>query len=137
MGQVKFGALCWNQYTDWPALRDAGELLEWALGNRRKVLVIATAVFFASFFVLPQLSAYFAWKRQLGRRALWLILPFAAAALVARRWRTTSSTCARGGEQHHLGDLSHVVGAASRLAGSSGQRWRPLRRAGSRTMVSN
>jgi alkanesulfonate monooxygenase SsuD/methylene tetrahydromethanopterin reductase-like flavin-dependent oxidoreductase (luciferase family) len=24
MGQVKFGALCWNQYTDWPALLRAG-----------------------------------------------------------------------------------------------------------------
>jgi alkanesulfonate monooxygenase SsuD/methylene tetrahydromethanopterin reductase-like flavin-dependent oxidoreductase (luciferase family) len=22
--EVKFGALCWNQYTDWPALREAG-----------------------------------------------------------------------------------------------------------------
>ena len=24
MGQVKLGALCWNQYTDWASLRDAG-----------------------------------------------------------------------------------------------------------------
>jgi len=24
MAQVKLGALCWNQYTDWPALLDAG-----------------------------------------------------------------------------------------------------------------
>ena len=23
-GAIRFGALCWNQYTDWPALRDAG-----------------------------------------------------------------------------------------------------------------
>ncbi len=25
MGQVKFGALCWNQYTEWPALLAAGQ----------------------------------------------------------------------------------------------------------------
>jgi alkanesulfonate monooxygenase SsuD/methylene tetrahydromethanopterin reductase-like flavin-dependent oxidoreductase (luciferase family) len=24
MGTIKFGALCWNQYTDWPALLEAG-----------------------------------------------------------------------------------------------------------------
>jgi hypothetical protein len=24
MAQVKLGAFCWNQYTDWPALLDAG-----------------------------------------------------------------------------------------------------------------
>ena len=24
MGEVRFGALCWNQYTDWPALLQAG-----------------------------------------------------------------------------------------------------------------
>ena len=24
MAQVKLGALCWNQYTDWPALLEAG-----------------------------------------------------------------------------------------------------------------
>jgi hypothetical protein len=24
MNQVKLGALCWNQYTNWPALLDAG-----------------------------------------------------------------------------------------------------------------
>ena len=23
-GGVKFGALCWNQYTDWPSLLEAG-----------------------------------------------------------------------------------------------------------------
>ena len=21
---IRFGALCWNQYTDWPSIRDAG-----------------------------------------------------------------------------------------------------------------
>ena len=24
MTEVKFGALCWNQYTDWPSLLEAG-----------------------------------------------------------------------------------------------------------------
>lgn len=24
MAHVKLGALCWNQYTDWPALHEAG-----------------------------------------------------------------------------------------------------------------
>ena len=36
----------------------------------------------ASFFVLPLLAGYFAWKRRLNRRqCLWLALPFIAAAL--------------------------------------------------------
>ena len=38
----------------------------------------------ASFFVLPLLAGYFAWKRRLNRRqCLWLALPFVAAALFA------------------------------------------------------
>ena len=38
----------------------------------------------ASFFVLPLLAGYFAWKRRLNRRqCLWLALPFIAAALFA------------------------------------------------------
>src|SRR3989304_4435044 len=38
----------------------------------------------ASFFVLPLLVGYFAWKRQLGPRTLrWLALPFGAAVILA------------------------------------------------------
>ena len=38
----------------------------------------------ASFFALPLLAGYFAWKRRLNRRqCLWLALPFIAAALFA------------------------------------------------------
>jgi hypothetical protein len=38
----------------------------------------------ASLFVLPQLAAYFAWKRGLAVAAcVWLVLPFAAAAIFA------------------------------------------------------
>ena len=38
----------------------------------------------ASFFVLPLLAGYFAWKRRLNRRqCIWLALPFIAAALFA------------------------------------------------------
>ena len=38
----------------------------------------------ASFFALPLLAGYFAWKRRLNRRqCLWLALPFVAAALFA------------------------------------------------------
>ena len=37
-----------------------------------------------SLFVLPMLAGYFAWKRGISRRAfLWLVLPFAAAAVFA------------------------------------------------------
>ena len=37
-----------------------------------------------SLFVLPMLAGYFAWKRGLGgRESLWLVLPFAAAAIFA------------------------------------------------------
>lgn len=28
MGEVKIGALCWNQYTDWPSLLEAGSLAD-------------------------------------------------------------------------------------------------------------
>jgi hypothetical protein len=28
MAEVKLGALVWNQYTDWPSLRDAGVLVD-------------------------------------------------------------------------------------------------------------
>src|SRR4051812_29389550 len=28
MAEIKLGALVWNQYTDWPSLRDAGVLVD-------------------------------------------------------------------------------------------------------------
>ena len=29
-GEIRFGALCWNQYSDWPAFLDAGKHAEQA-----------------------------------------------------------------------------------------------------------
>ena len=28
MSDLKLGALCWNQYTDWPALLEAGQRVD-------------------------------------------------------------------------------------------------------------
>ena len=29
MNEIKLGALCWNQYTDWPSLLEAGVRADW------------------------------------------------------------------------------------------------------------
>src|SRR5262245_19819922 len=47
----------------------------------------------ASLFVLPQLAAYFAWKRGLAVvRCIWLVLPFAAAAVFANAFPFTPNS---------------------------------------------
>ena len=52
-----------------------GALLEWALGNRKKVLAIATLVFVSSFFVLPLVGTEFAPESDEGRTSFRLITP--------------------------------------------------------------
>ncbi len=52
-----------------------GELLEWALGNRKKVLAIATVVFLSSFFVLPLVGTEFAPESDEGRTSFRLTTP--------------------------------------------------------------
>jgi multidrug efflux pump subunit AcrB len=52
-----------------------GELLEWALGNRKKVLALATVVFVASFFVLPLVGTEFVPESDEGRTSFKLTTP--------------------------------------------------------------
>jgi HAE1 family hydrophobic/amphiphilic exporter-1 len=52
-----------------------GELLEWALANRKKVLAIATAVFISSFFVLPLVGTEFVPESDEGRTSFRLTTP--------------------------------------------------------------
>ncbi|MBL0143046.1 MAG: efflux RND transporter permease subunit [Betaproteobacteria bacterium] len=52
-----------------------GVLLEWALGNRKKVLAIATTVFVASFFVLPLVGTEFVPESDEGRTSFRLTTP--------------------------------------------------------------
>jgi hydrophobe/amphiphile efflux-1 (HAE1) family protein len=57
------------------AHRRYGTLLEWSLGNRRKVLAIATLVFVSSFFVLPLVGTEFAPESDEGRTSFRLVTP--------------------------------------------------------------
>ncbi|MGD9954307.1 MAG: efflux RND transporter permease subunit, partial [Burkholderiales bacterium] len=52
-----------------------GELLEWSLGNRKKVLAFATAVFVSSFFVLPLVGTEFMADADEGRTSFRLTTP--------------------------------------------------------------
>ncbi len=52
-----------------------GALLEWSLGNRKKVLAIATAIFVASFFVLPLVGTEFAPESDEGRTSFRITTP--------------------------------------------------------------
>jgi len=52
-----------------------GELLEWALGNRKKVLALALAIFVASFFVLPLVGTEFVPESDEGRTSFRLTMP--------------------------------------------------------------
>ncbi|PWB60850.1 MAG: nodulation protein NolG [Betaproteobacteria bacterium] len=52
-----------------------GILLEWSLGNRKKVLAIATAVFVSSFFVLPLVGTEFSPESDEGRTSFRLTTP--------------------------------------------------------------
>jgi hydrophobe/amphiphile efflux-1 (HAE1) family protein len=52
-----------------------GVLLEWALGNRKKVLGIALAIFVASFFVLPLVGTEFTPESDEGRTSFRLTTP--------------------------------------------------------------
>jgi multidrug efflux pump subunit AcrB len=52
-----------------------GELLEWALGNRKKVLAIALVVFVSSFFVLPLVGTEFVPQSDEGRTSFRLTTP--------------------------------------------------------------
>ncbi|HEX4944117.1 MAG TPA: efflux RND transporter permease subunit [Usitatibacteraceae bacterium] len=52
-----------------------GELLEWALANRKKVLAIAVAVFVSSFFVLPLVGTEFVPEADEGRTSFRLTTP--------------------------------------------------------------
>jgi hydrophobe/amphiphile efflux-1 (HAE1) family protein len=52
-----------------------GRLLEWALGNRVKVLAIAVAVFVASFFVLPLVGTEFVPESDEGRTSFRITTP--------------------------------------------------------------
>ncbi len=57
------------------AHRRYGTLLEWSLGNRKKVLALATAVFVSSFFVLPLVGTEFAPESDEGRTSFRLTTP--------------------------------------------------------------
>ncbi len=52
-----------------------GALLEWALGNRKKVLAIAVTVFISSFFVLPLVGTEFVPDSDEGRTSFKLTTP--------------------------------------------------------------
>ena len=52
-----------------------GTLLEWALGNRKKVLAIAVAVFVSSFFVLPLVGTEMMPETDEGRTSFRLTMP--------------------------------------------------------------
>src|SRR4051812_24047208 len=52
-----------------------GELLEWSLGNRKKVLAAAFAVFVGSFFVLPLVGTEFVPESDEGRTSFRLTTP--------------------------------------------------------------
>jgi hydrophobe/amphiphile efflux-1 (HAE1) family protein len=52
-----------------------GRLLEWSLGNRRKVLAIAVAIFVGSFFVLPFVGTEFVPESDEGRTSFRLTVP--------------------------------------------------------------
>ncbi len=52
-----------------------GVILEWALGNRKKVLALATVVFVASFFVLPLVGTEFAPESDEGRTSFKITTP--------------------------------------------------------------
>jgi len=59
---------------EWAHVR-YGELLEWALGNRKKVLAIAVAVFVSSFFVLPLVGTEFVPEADEGRTSFRITTP--------------------------------------------------------------
>ncbi len=63
-----------EQGVQWTHVR-YGELLEWALENRRKVLAIAVAVFVGSFFVLPLVGTEFIPEADEGRTSFRLTTP--------------------------------------------------------------
>jgi hydrophobic/amphiphilic exporter-1 (mainly G- bacteria), HAE1 family len=67
MGRIEDGVLWAHQRY--------GKLLEWALGNRKKVLAIATVVFIASFFVLPLVGTEFTPESDEGRTSFRLTTP--------------------------------------------------------------
>jgi hydrophobe/amphiphile efflux-1 (HAE1) family protein len=52
-----------------------GKLLEWALGNRKKVLALALAIFIGSFFVLPFVGTEFVPESDEGRTSFRLTTP--------------------------------------------------------------
>jgi hypothetical protein len=65
----------------------------------------------ASLFVLPLLTVYFIWKRRAGvASALWLALPFAAAALFANvyPWQTAVVDNARKGSDTEVLTILHL-----------------------------
>jgi hydrophobe/amphiphile efflux-1 (HAE1) family protein len=57
------------------AHRRYGALLEWSLGNRKKVLALATAVFVASFLVLPLVGTEFVPESDEGRTSFRITTP--------------------------------------------------------------
>jgi HAE1 family hydrophobic/amphiphilic exporter-1 len=52
-----------------------GELLEWSLGNRKKVLALAVAIFVSSFFVLPLVGTEMMPESDEGRTSFRLTMP--------------------------------------------------------------
>ena len=52
-----------------------GELLEWALANRLKVMAMATAIFIASFFIVPLVGTEFVPETDEGRSSFRLTTP--------------------------------------------------------------
>ncbi|MEP7068600.1 MAG: efflux RND transporter permease subunit, partial [Usitatibacter sp.] len=52
-----------------------GELLEWSLANRLKVMAIATAIFIASFFIVPLVGTEFVPETDEGRSSFRLTTP--------------------------------------------------------------
>ena len=52
-----------------------GELLEWALANRLKVMAMATAIFIASFFIVPLVGTEFVPEADEGRSSFRLTTP--------------------------------------------------------------
>ena len=59
---------------EWAHVR-YGRLLEWALGNRKKVLALALAIFVGSFFVLPFVGTEFVPESDEGRTSFRLTTP--------------------------------------------------------------
>jgi alkanesulfonate monooxygenase SsuD/methylene tetrahydromethanopterin reductase-like flavin-dependent oxidoreductase (luciferase family) len=104
MTDVKFGALCWNQYTDWPSLREAGIRADrlgfdslWTWDHLYPIVGDHEGPMFEAYMVMA------AWAEATERATIGLMVganPFRNPALVAKMITTLD----------HLSDGRAVLG---------------------------